>query len=348
MRTRTLSNVLTYVTAGSVVAASPAVHKHHRHASHIKERSPDDVNTVNVPGPTIVAYELNGHSVDKDEVCKGINDGSLQWADGTNNVPDCSAGSESESRSVHMSTIPVTVPMAIPTTSPPSKSATIRRSIAQHTDGEQPDTAHTLPYSGFPTKSSTTIMELTPSAKASTTTAYQPQSFPSPAGAITNGQGLDRDFPEDTIQCSNFPTEYGPVQVDWTRLGGWTGIQYVTIVGNSITHIDTAIPGGEGCKPGAMCSYACPPGYQKSQWPSAQGTTGQSVGGLRCNHDGRLSLTNPSLSRKLCIPGTGAVTIQNKLSNNAAICRTDYPGKSQEDEPGQHETDDNIQEQKMR
>ena len=76
-----------------------------------------------------------------------------------------------------------------------------------------------------------------------------------------------------------------------------------------------------------MCSYACPPGYQKSQWPAEQGSTGQSVGGLFCNENNKLVKTNPDLSKTLCIKGTGAVKVVNKLSTNAAFCRTDYPGK---------------------
>ena len=111
-------------------------------------------------------------------------------------------------------------------------------------------------------------------------------------------------------------------------IGGWAGIQYVTIEGDHVVNIDTAIPGGKNCTAGAMCSYACPPGYQKSQWPSTQGSTGQSVGGLKCDENGKLCKTNPELSEYLCIKGTGATTVQNTMSKNAAICRTDYPGMS--------------------
>lgn len=146
---------------------------------------------------------------------------------------------------------------------------------------------------------------------------------------VSNGNGLDLEFPDGAIDCSNFPTDYGPISIEWAQLGGWSGIQYVTILGDSVSEIVTAIP-GDTCKPGAMCSYACPPGYQKSQWPATQGATGQSIGGLQCNSNGRLALTNPGLSKKLCIPGTGAVIVQNKLFENAAICRTDYPGTEAE------------------
>ena len=137
---------------------------------------------------------------------------------------------------------------------------------------------------------------------------------------------VDKDFPDGEIDCSDFPSDYGPIDVEWAKLGGWTGIQYVTIEGDQAVDIVTANPGDE-CKAGAMCSYACPPGYQKSQWPSAQGAAGESVGGLQCSGDGKLVLTNPDLSTKLCIKGTGQALVKNKLSNNAAICRTDYPGQ---------------------
>ena len=138
-------------------------------------------------------------------------------------------------------------------------------------------------------------------------------------------EGLDKDFPDGEIECSKFPAEYGPISVEWAKIGGWSGIQYVTIQGDAVTYIETANP-GDSCKPGAMCSYACPAGYQKSQWPSAQGASGESVGGLQCNENGKLALTNPGLSKKLCIKGTGQTQVQNKLSFNAAVCRTDYPG----------------------
>ncbi|KAK2069664.1 hypothetical protein P8C59_004221 [Phyllachora maydis] len=78
--------------------------------------------------------------------------------------------------------------------------------------------------------------------------------------------------------------------------------------------------------PFSFCSYACPPGYQKTQWPeSSQGFHGESLGGCWCNLRGYLELTRPSHPR-LCEPGAGGVYVQNKLPSNSAVCRTDYPG----------------------
>ena len=145
----------------------------------------------------------------------------------------------------------------------------------------------------------------------------------------SSGQGLDTEFPDGTVDCSTFPSNYGPIPIAWAQLGGWSGIQYVTISGNTVSNIVTGNP-GDACRPGAMCSYACPPGYQKSQWPATQGSTGQSIGGLQCSSNGKLALTNPGLSKNLCIPGTGAAVVQNNLFENAAICRTDYPGTEAE------------------
>ena len=190
---------------------------------------------------------------------------------------------------------------------------------------ETPSTETPSESSSTETPSAETSSTETPSESSSTETP----SAETPSlqvGTVPEGQGLELEFPDGEIDCSTFPSEYGPIEIEWANLGGWSGIQYVTVEGDAVTHIVTAVPGGKGCIPGAMCSYACPPGYQKSQWPSTQGATGQSIGGIQCNANGKLSLTNPNLSKTLCIKGTGATHVQNNLSSNAAICRTDYPG----------------------
>lgn len=115
-------------------------------------------------------------------------------------------------------------------------------------------------------------------------------------------------------------------------LGGWSGIQQPSGYSPgaaSISNIITMVKGMGGCQPGCFCSYACPAGYQKVHWPTAQGSTGQSVGGIWCNADGMLELTNPSYDT-LCGAGTGEVKVTNNLSQNVAICRTDYPGTESE------------------
>ncbi|KAG8526854.1 uncharacterized protein KY384_008283 [Bacidia gigantensis] len=312
MRPRGLSNALTVVAAGSIITAATPTHKHHNHANHFERRVPTKVQTVDVPGPTIIAYEFNGRPISEDEVCKGIKDGSLRWTDKTASPPECSINAASTLQS-HYPTITLTTSL-----SPESKPALLATQASPVIAQKDADNLEV----------SQTTSALVSSKSSSSSVKSQSQPSASPSYSNLNGQGLEKDFPDGSVDCSDFPSDYGAISVDWAHLGGWTGIQYVTIKGESITHIDTAVPGDEGCKSGAMCSYACPPGYQKSQWPSAQGTVGQSVGGLRCDDNNKLRLTNANLSKKLCIQGTGATMVENKLSNNAAICRTDYPGRS--------------------
>ena len=320
MRLRSISNVVVSLAGATpIVAAKPAPHKHGH--NHIDKRH---VNVVDVPGPTVVAYELNGQLIDQSEVCAGIEAGTLKWADGTDTPPECSSGTEpmpARTQGPSMSISPTALITANIRSSAEPNITPVSTPLPQSVNEDVKILARASSNSNLlqPTDATYKLYQSTPtiSQSAASTTS----------GDMIAGQGLNFEFPDGEIDCTIFPSEYGPIRIEWAGLDGWSGIQYVTISGDQVTHIDTAIPGGDGCRPGAMCSYACPPGYQKSQWPSQQGATGQSVGGLSCRANGKLALTNPELSKYLCIKGTGAVTVQNKLSNNAAICRTDYPGK---------------------
>lgn len=139
---------------------------------------------------------------------------------------------------------------------------------------------------------------------------------------VATGQGVDsnpntgKNFPDGQLDCSHFPTEYGAIPMTWVTKGGWSGIQ---------------INGGNGdavglCAETALCSYACPAGFSKAQWPADQPASGESHGGLLCK-GGKLHLTRPS-NPQLCTAGTGGVTVKNTLSQFVSICRTDYPGKA--------------------
>jgi len=126
--------------------------------------------------------------------------------------------------------------------------------------------------------------------------------------------GIRAPFPDGEIDCDHFPEEYGAIPVEWVGYNKWTGIQ------------ETHTGGGAkpDCEEGALCSYACPPGYSKSQWPEIQPASGESHGGLLCK-DGKLYRTN-SNSEVLCEKGAGNVYVRNKLNKAVPICRTDYPG----------------------
>lgn len=148
------------------------------------------------------------------------------------------------------------------------------------------------------------------------------------AAASSGATGVDAPFPDGVLDCTEFPSKYGAVALDHLGMKGWAGIQILpgfNLFGNSaISKIITGIA-GENCSKGSTCSYACPPGYQKSQWPAMQGATGQSVGGIYCNANGKLVLSRPEV-KTLCIPGVGGLSIQNDLKEFVATCRTDYPG----------------------
>ena len=301
-------------TAGSLVVASPSGHHRHQH-KHAGKRSPDPnhVKTVTVPGPTVMAYEYNGQLIQESKVCEGLKEGKLKFANG-NAIPEACSSSQA----------------APPSSTPvPTASSSIIAPIEAY---QKPSSSSPEPSYASVESSSSATSSLSASVEAApaASSAPPPSSSSSSSSVNTNpsgGQGLDKPFPDHEIDCSDFPSDFGPIDLSWLGFGGWSGVQYPTISGNVVTDIVTAVAGGKNCSAGAMCSYACPPGYQKSQWPSTQGSTGQSVGGLQCSDNNKLVKTNPELSEYLCIKGTGATQVQNTMSKNAAICRTDYPGK---------------------
>ncbi|KAL2153999.1 hypothetical protein VTH82DRAFT_2675 [Thermothelomyces myriococcoides] len=159
----------------------------------------------------------------------------------------------------------------------------------------------------------------------SSSVAPKPSASSSPSPKPNGPTGLNAEFPSGKVPCDKVPTEYGAIEVPWLDTNGWTTLAKFGkwIKGVAINNIETPTDGK--CGPGIMCSYACPPGYEKTQWPEEQGATGQSVGGLWCNEDGFLELTRPNATR-LCQPGAGGVYVVNKLPGDACVCRTDYPG----------------------
>jgi len=202
--------------------------------------------------------------------------------------------------------------------------------------GAQPSSSSANPGE-FYQKTSTTATPTTTSSSTSTstttttTTTTTSAASPVPSASTNSGAtGLDTPFPDGELSCGTFPSEYGPIPLDYLGLSGYTGIQSVTIAGNQVTNIVNAATGST-CGEGDMCSYACPPGYQKSQWPSTQGASGQSVGGITCT-GGKLYKTNAAYDT-LCISGVGGVTVSNTLGEQVAFCRTDYPGYEAETVP---------------
>ncbi|WPH02412.1 secreted beta-glucosidase sun1 [Acrodontium crateriforme] len=285
--------------AVAVVAAQPH-HQHlHLHKHHAQRAaSPDPtVDTVVVPGPTVLAYVLNGHAISKEDVDRGIANGTLIFADNG----DLASAKPSST-------------WVAPTTS-----------LA-------PTTSHAAPTTSTSAPPSTSSSSSSSSAAASSSSAPAAAIKQTSNNAASSGSGVDRTFPSGQIACSQFPSDYGPIAVSWMGLGGWTGVQKPESWA-IMDDIETMIS-GQGCHAGTFCSYACPAGYQKSQWPETQGTTGQSIGGLKCNDNGMLELTNSNFNT-LCITGATEVdvVVQNNMGQDVAICRTDYPGTEGETVP---------------
>lgn len=301
-----MKNFITYTLAATLVAGATAQHQHrHQHvrrgASKVVKRDPAVV-TEYVVAATETIYELEGKKLSNEEAKAGIQEGNLVVVGESNPTYTAPVVVETSTSAVEIST---------------SAEASLG---AQFYESKSAD----------PTTSTTSIATSstsTSTSAAATSTQEVSISSTSSSSSSSSGSGVGSKFPSGTIKCSEFPSSYGAVALDWMNLGGWSGIQYVpdyTVGDISISTIDTAVS-GDSCTKNAMCSYACPVGYQKTQWPSAQGATKQSIGGLYCNSEGYLELTREGYST-LCEQGAGGVTIKNELSEGVATCRTDYPG----------------------
>ncbi|KAJ5577700.1 Secreted beta-glucosidase sun1 [Penicillium hispanicum] len=318
------SVALTLASAGSLVAA----HGHHGHA-HLHQRAVEtEFDTVTVPGPTVYDFVvLNPQKsgapepISDEKACEGLADHEYEWLGAP--VPAACPTSTSTS---------TPTPTPTPTsTSISTSSSTSTSSTSTVTPSPQVLEQTSAVISSFSSSSSSSTSTVVTTSSASSSTYSAAASSGSSSSGSSGATGIDVDFPDGEIDCSTFPSDYGAVALDYLGLGGWSGIQYVSWADEIISEITTAVTGDQ-CTHGGMCSYACPAGYQKSQWPKTQGSTGQSVGGLQCKN-GKLYLTNTNLSKKLCIEGTGGVHVRNKLNEHVAVCRTDYPGTESETVP---------------
>ena len=304
-----ITSVALTAVAATAALAQPHVHKH-RHLHEHKER--DVTKTAWTSGPTAYVYMLNGKELSADEVCEGLEDNELKFVDGQD-PGVCSKTSATSSSSWEA----------------PSTSASTPPSTT--TTWSAPATSSSAAAEFFQAPSSQAWSSPSESASSSDSSSWAPAQSSSAPSYSSGGSGVDSSFPDGQLDCGTFPSQYGAVALDYLGQGGWSGLQAVTIANGAVNHIVTGVS-GETCTEGMMCSYACPPGWQKSQWPSTQGASGQSVGGLQCS-GGKLHLTNPGLSNNLCIPGVGNVQATNNADGVVAICRTDYPGTESETIP---------------
>jgi len=312
-------------TAGVVASAQPHRHHHHQHA---QKRSPvpepQDVVTIDVP-ETVYVCNFEGMTIDYDECQEGINNGTFITSSGGELVEASSSSPSSVAPAPTSSSVVISVASSS-SVAPAASAPVVQNLVAQH--AAPLSTSHSVAPTSAPYSAPKHVATSSAPAPAQTSSTF-----------VSSGNGVNSAFPNGQISCSSFPSQYGAINVDWVGLGGWTGVQNPrSQLAAGFSDIETATSGtcsgANCCTEGAYCSYACPPGYQKSQWPTMQGSTGQSVGGLLCQN-GMLHLTNAALSNNLCIPGSQEVTVlvQNTMSQQAAVCRTDYPGTEGETVP---------------
>jgi hypothetical protein len=303
---------IAFLSAATLAVAQPHNHAHrHKRGSPVEAR--DAAATTVVSGPVVTVYQLNGQAISWDDVQQGIKDGKYVLVGG------------------QVSAVASAAPVATSapaSSAPPASSAAPAPSVSAAQFVEKKPSSSSAPSSTYvaPASSSKAASSSAPSASSSSSSG-------SGSSSSTTGSWPDYD---GSLDCSTFPSKYGAVEVDWTGLNGFTGVQNVPSFGGdflsgTISSIVTAIS-GSGCTKNSFCSYACPAGYQKSQWPTTQGSTGQSIGGLYCDSNGKLQLSRPDV-KQLCIAGTGGVTVKSSLSKVVSICRTDYPGTESETVP---------------
>jgi SUN family beta-glucosidase len=286
--------ILNLAFAASLAVAQPHNHGHghfHQKKGSPVEKRVDVVTTVEAA--TATAYILGGKEVSVDEAEAGIANGLY-----------------------------IVVGETTPTYTPVVSSSTAKVEAQFY---EQSTKKSSTSTTSVPATTSTT----TPAPSTTSTSTSAAAATTSKASSSSSGAtGVDAEFPSGELDCSVFPSDYGAVAVDYLGTAGWSSIQQVpdyTFGIDSVISYIVAGVSGDSCTSGSFCSYACPDGYVKSQWPSAQGSTGQSIGGLYCNSDNKLELTRSGYTT-LCQKGCGGVSIVNKLNSGAAVCRTDYPG----------------------
>ncbi|RSL68478.1 hypothetical protein CEP53_002587 [Fusarium sp. AF-6] len=305
-QTVTMKNLITYTLAATLAAGATAHQHQHvhnrRHAGSKVQKRGANVVTEYVVAATETVYELAGKQLGHEEAKAGLDGGNLIIVGESN---------------------PTYQPPAAAETTQPEAQKQKAEIGAQFYQSKEVTSAAAE-------AAPTTVVEVVSSVaaeKPKSSKASSSSNSGSSYSGSSSGSGVNKKFESGKVPCSTFPSEYGAEALDWLQLGGWSGIQYVpdfTLASLVITEIHTAVK-GDKCKKGSMCSYACPAGYQKTQWPSAQGSTKESVGGLYCNDEGFLELTRDGYDT-LCEAGVGGVSIQNDLDEDVVTCRTDYPG----------------------
>ncbi|KAL5119826.1 Beta-glucosidase (SUN) [Pleosporales sp. CAS-2024a] len=303
--------IATLAVLTAVTVASPRRQYGHRHAHPVvkREARPDVVVYAPVTIETVIKYVLDGHEISEEDVRAGLANGTLEWG------PDENLSTSPRAPAAVATPPPSSAPAPLPTSSPQPPSRKPNPSAAPPKPVQQPSSGAAPQPSNSP----------------------QIDPIPKTASQLVDKNGncasCDIPFPNGKFDCSEFPYGYGAMPINHEGLGGWSGIQKAGYSGSDGYNDIATVPSGsctDGscCTPGSFCSYGCPNPYLKLSFPKKQGVTGQSVGGLYCNEQGKLQMADGSLGDTLCGPTSREMTVKviSKLSHSVSICRTDYPG----------------------
>jgi hypothetical protein len=311
-----------YIITAAALAVITAAKPHHMH-HRVHVRGPIKRGTIFLPAAVEIhiVYWLEDHAISEEEVREGIANGTLMW--GNDGALSTSTSS----------------PVALPTSPPASKQ---QIQVADPTPEPAPKESVEKPESIAPEPKKPAPPPEMPSSNPAPSPSQnappiQQSSTSRPWADMVDENGhcaeCDKDFPNGKIRCTEFPYGYGALPIAHEGLGGWSGIQDPQYAGaDGFDDITTVVKGscsdGTCCTSGSFCSYGCPNPYLKASFPSIQGRTGQSVGGLYCNEDGFLEMADGKIANSLCVQGSKrmGVKVQNKLSKSVSFCRTDYPG----------------------
>ncbi|KAF1831157.1 cell wall synthesis protein [Decorospora gaudefroyi] len=323
-----------YIVTGAALAAVTAAKPHHIHRrAHAhgldKRAAPDAIVYAPAATETKIIYWLDDHAISEEEVRQGIANGTLMWGDD-------GVLSTSTDRPVALPTpLPISKEEAQPAKSVSElkvkEPAPAKPKPTEEPKPEQPEPQRFAPPTATPARNDAP----TPSWTASPVEQHDVSSTPWAGLIDKEGHCAEchKVFPNGTIPCTEFPYGYGALPISHEGLGGWSGIQDPQYAGaDGFDDITTVVKGscsdGTCCTTGSFCSYGCPNPYLKASFPSIQGRTGQTVGGLYCNQDGFLEMADGSIADTLCVEGSKRMTVKvhNKLSKSVSFCRTDYPG----------------------
>lgn len=293
------------------VTAQPHNHLHrHQHARKHDHASPLDARDLITDYQFVtdtVYVDVDGTSIDKEDAVDGLDDGTYKVV----------------GESTPESTTPTPTSTPTPTPTPSSTSTSVASTSAATTSSASGGEFIEVKIGS---SDSTTSSSTTSSAAASTATS-------SSSSSSSGSTGVDADFPDGTIDCSDFDSLslYGAVSLENTAVSPFLGYMHVGVDAYTLGQtaditVDISEPTSGDPVAGTFVGYACPAGYDAAQWPAAQGSSGQSVGGLWCGSDEKLHLTRSDTTSKLCQAGAGNVHIVSNLSKDIYICKTWYPG----------------------